>query len=292
MEQRRSLDGLVVAVTSSRRAQELAHLIESYGGTSYLAPTIGIEVLEHDVPLQFLSDDEMDIAIFLTGPGTESAIAAATQSGVETKLLEKLRKIPLVIARSSKPRAVLTKYGVEENVKMPREATLQGVLELLGKDLEGKMIGIFWHGSKSGDFAIILKKMGAKVFEYSTYSYSQELKPGGAELLGALGFKRLVPPDEEKVEKLIEDMIAGHIDVITFTSPPSVANLFTAARKISKRAEVIKAMNGAIVVSIGPSTTKKLVENGVRVDVEPREYRMGKMIDALGKYMRKELGAR
>jgi uroporphyrinogen-III synthase len=39
-----SLSNMTVAVTGSRRANELAHIIKSFGGKPYIAPTIGIEI--------------------------------------------------------------------------------------------------------------------------------------------------------------------------------------------------------------------------------------------------------
>ena len=38
-----SLAGLTIAITGSRRASELAHVVISFGGQPYLAPTVGIE---------------------------------------------------------------------------------------------------------------------------------------------------------------------------------------------------------------------------------------------------------
>jgi len=40
-----SLSGITVAITSSRRASELASLVRKFGGVPYIAPTIGIEVI-------------------------------------------------------------------------------------------------------------------------------------------------------------------------------------------------------------------------------------------------------
>jgi hypothetical protein len=37
-----SLSGITVAITSSRRASELASLVRKFGGVPYIAPTIGI----------------------------------------------------------------------------------------------------------------------------------------------------------------------------------------------------------------------------------------------------------
>ena len=38
------LRGLTVAITGSRRASELAHLVLTFGGVPYVAPTVGIDV--------------------------------------------------------------------------------------------------------------------------------------------------------------------------------------------------------------------------------------------------------
>jgi uroporphyrinogen-III synthase len=66
---------LTIAVTASRRASELAHIIKSFGGGPYLAPTIGIEAdlkkPKEDV-LKFLGKvtaGEVDYAVFMTAPG-------------------------------------------------------------------------------------------------------------------------------------------------------------------------------------------------------------------------------
>ena len=45
-----------------------------------------------------------------------------------------------------------------------------------------------------------------------------------------MGFQ-YIEPEEKKVVKLIEDMAAGKIHAITFTSPPSARNLFTIAKE-------------------------------------------------------------
>jgi hypothetical protein len=41
-----SLSNLTVAVTGSRRANELAHIMGSFGSRPYIAPTIGIDITE------------------------------------------------------------------------------------------------------------------------------------------------------------------------------------------------------------------------------------------------------
>ena len=77
------LDGLTVAITSSRRASELARIVENLGGKPYIAPTIGIETdlknPKEDV-LKFLDNvisGDVDYVVFMTGPGVFSLFSIA-----------------------------------------------------------------------------------------------------------------------------------------------------------------------------------------------------------------------
>ena len=103
------LKGFTVAITASRRAWELAHIVESFGGKPYLAPTVGIDAdlqtPSHDV-LQFLTkvtNDDFDYIIFMTAPGIFSLFSIAKTLGIEDKLLQSLSRITIV-ARSLKPK--------------------------------------------------------------------------------------------------------------------------------------------------------------------------------------------
>ena len=100
--------------------------------------------------------------------------------------------------------------------------------------IAGRNIAVLWHGSYSSLLKNDLEAAGAQVFESSTYRYSLELKESGARILKMMGFK-YIPPNEAKVVKLIEDISKGRIDAITFTSPPSVRDLFNIAESCSLR---------------------------------------------------------
>ncbi len=280
-----------VAVTSSRRASELAHLIRAMGGEPYIAPTVGIEVS----PSQLISAEvidylrkKIDIAIFMTGPGTEAIFASSRQLGLEEKLIVNLRSLDTVVARSAKPKAVLTKYGIVDNVILPVEATFEGIASLLkGKLSKGTRVAVFWHGGKSEFLVNSLTSQQAEVIQFVTYSYSRELRSDGASLLKTTGFHGVVPPQEKVVAQMVEDLIKEKIDAITFTSPPAVSNLFMMARSVSKDRSLLESLRRkTIVVSIGPSTTRTLRENGVEPNVEPDTYKMGKMIESLSEFVK------
>jgi uroporphyrinogen-III synthase len=285
-----SLAGLTVAITGSRRAQELANLITSFGGTPYVAPTVGIEEgkdvsKEVEGFINKISEECIDYVIFMTGPGVYSLISAAGNLGIDKKLIEALRQVT-IIARSLKPEIALANHGIKTDI-VPEENTAEGIVKLLmSRNIVGKKVVVLWHGSYSPIIQERLCSAGAQVFEFSTYKYSHELKESGVKILRDMGFN-YIPPDEEKIVKLIEDIRKDVIiDAITFTSPPSARDLFSIA-KFHGMNESLKLSlnNNVIVVSVGPSTRKAIEENGVQVDVMPRVYKMGAMVKALVDYM-------
>lgn len=284
-----SLAGLTVAITGSRRAQELANLIISFGGKPYLAPTVGIEEgrdISKEVEgfVNKISEESIDYAIFMTGPGVYSLVSTARNLGIDKKLIEALQQVTIV-ARSLKPKIALANHGVKTDI-VPEENTAEGIVKLLmmSRNIAGKKVVVLWHGSYSSIIKETLCSAGAEVFEFSTYNYSLELKESGAQILKEMGFN-YIPPDEEKVVKLIEDICKGAIDAITFTSPPSARDLFGIAESHGMNESLqLSLNNNVIVVSVGPSTRKAIEENGVQVDVMPQVYKMGAMVKALGDY--------
>ena len=107
-----SLSNLTIAVTGSRRAHELAHIIRSFGGRPYIAPTIGIEIPEPaaEQGKQFIMkilSEKPDYVVFMTGPGVYSLMDIAKKSGTLELLTDALRGTSIV-CRSDKPNAALS----------------------------------------------------------------------------------------------------------------------------------------------------------------------------------------
>lgn len=286
-----SLIGLTIAITSSRRGSELARIVESFGGTPYSAPTVGIDAdlkKPDETILEFMkriTELKIDYMIFMTGPGVFTLMSLAKSSGMEGNLLRALQNVN-VIARSAKPQMVLKKFGIRTRL-VPQENTTKGILELLKNvGILGKAIAILWHGKYQLQFREQLYKEGAAiVIEASTYQYSFELKNDGATILKSMGFNFL-DPHVEAVTKLIEDIIEGKINVITFTSPPSVHCLFKIANINHSIVSLIESLNTNVIVAVvGPSTKEAIEEYGIRVDVMPEIYKMGTMIKSISDYV-------
>jgi uroporphyrinogen-III synthase len=199
-------------------------------------------------------------------------------------VIEKLRDT-VVIARSNKPAMELRKFGIRTNL-VPDINTIEGILNLLGNfDIKNKNIGILWHGDYSHSFREKLESLGSKVFEFSSYTYSTSLGKTNAAMLKEMGYD-YVPPSEEKIGRLIEDIMAGTIDTITFTSPPAVKEFFEFAKRNNHIHALKERLNhNLLVVSIGPSTSKMLATFHVLVDVMPATYRMGSMVKELADFI-------
>ncbi|HEX5573601.1 MAG TPA: uroporphyrinogen-III synthase, partial [Nitrososphaeraceae archaeon] len=171
-----SLCGVTVAITSSRRASELASLVRKFGGIAYIAPTIGIKnnnALNSECIkfIETIRNERMQFFVFMTGVGVFNLFQNIQKLDHLDTVIEKLRDT-VVIARSNKPAMELRKFGIRTNL-VPDINTIEGILNLLGNfDIKNKNIGILWHGDYSHSFREKLESLGSKVFEFSSYSYA------------------------------------------------------------------------------------------------------------------------
>lgn len=283
------LDGLTIAITGSRRANELAHLVTSLGGKPYIAPTIAIQApntMKSGIR-QFITEvleRKIDLVLVITGLGIQAILDESKSINQEQQFLEALGRIPL-IARSGKPQQVLARHGINQNVTLPPHETVEACFELaLAQNLRAKRVAVIWHGTSSAEQVRRLLTVGAQVLEFSTYRYSNDFDRNGTELLESLGYKS-VEPNTRKIFELIENLIRGDVDAITFTSPPAVDNLFDVAAEHDCVEDLRKALNNIVVVAIGPTTKLAIEKHGVHVKVVPDTYKMGPMMTALVSYV-------
>jgi len=108
-----------------------------------------------------------------------------------------------------------------------------------------------------------LRKMGAEVDVIEVY---RTVKPRG-------GSKRL--------KQLLTD---GRINAITFTSSSTV-NHFA---ELLKKEDLKKLLEGIVIACIGPVTARAAKGWGMRVQIQPREYTIPALTQAIGKYFSKK----
>jgi uroporphyrinogen-III synthase len=285
-----SLSGITVAITSSRRASELASLVRKFGGVPYIAPTIGIRSNNNTLSsectkfIEIIESEKMHFFVFMTGVGVFNLFQCVLKSNRLDNVIEKLHDT-IIIARSNKPALELRKFGIPTKF-VPKMNTIGGIIDLISKfDVKDKNVGILWHGDYADAFKKRLESLGSKVFEFSLYSYSTNLEQKNASMLKEMGYDYVAPTDE-KIKGLIDDIVAGNIDTITFTSPPAVKEFFEFASRNNKIDLLIDKLNhNVLVVSVGPSTSAMIEKFRIKVDLVPHAYRMGTMVKELADYI-------
>src|ERR1043165_571404 len=103
-------EGRRVVSLESRRADEMATLIRSFGGDPLVAPSLR-EIPLEDNPVAFAFADrllagELNAVIFLTGVGTKTLFQALEGRYGKDELVDALSRVT-VVARGPKPAKVL-----------------------------------------------------------------------------------------------------------------------------------------------------------------------------------------
>lgn len=262
------LSGLRVLSLESRRAAEMAKLIENYGGRAIVAPSMREVPLESNTEaLAFaraLVADGFDIVIFLTGVGTRALARVVETVYPVEQFAAALRKIA-VVARGPKPAAVLKELGVPVTLAVPEPNTWRDLLRALDekKDslpLSGRRIAVQEYGASNPELLAGLAERGARVTRVPVYQWA-------------------LPEDTGPLRAAVEAIVRGEIDVALFTTSIQIVHLLRVAREMNKEQELRRGFAGIVVGSIGPVTTEELREQGFHVDFEPAHPKMGFLVN-------------
>src|SRR5437879_11581011 len=108
--------GMRVLALESRRAEELAKLITTYGGQPIVAPSMREVPLESNKEaLTFaarLLAGEFDMVVFLTGVGTRALLGVVEKVHDRGEYVAELKRV-IVVARGPKPVAALREIGID-----------------------------------------------------------------------------------------------------------------------------------------------------------------------------------
>lgn len=253
MEQ--TLKNRTIAVPETRQLDVLSGLLERRGANVLRCPLVGIHNAPNPAPVldwieQLGSCDDM---IFLTGEGLRRLLSCLREHAPDreaefTKNLAATRKI----VRGPKPNKALKEIGLSAEITASAPTT-DGVIDTLKSlgDLKGRTVGVQLYGTfDNPPLMEYLAEAGAIAKPVYPYVYADEA-------------------ESTAVEALIEKIIAGELDAITFTSQPQIRRLLTLAKKMGLHDELVAALNNSTVAAVGPIMAAALIERGVDVHVEP-----------------------
>lgn len=270
-EQTNPLRGKVIAVTRPQGAtHKLAKLISERSGVPLIAPTVEVRPLPYaglvKKLIQEVISGGIDYVIFMSINGVRAAFEVAREGGVGDEFIKALGRVR-VLAIGPKTRGEIERHGVRVSL-VPQRFSSRGIVECLSQsDLRGKTIAL-------------VRASGASPF------LSGELRKRGTRVLEVGAYKTDLPSDRKRVESLIEDLVEGKVDAITFTSPSAVQNIFAVAGDRHRSNDLREKLGDAVVAAIGPTTQEALKKAGVHTDVVPARYTIESMVEALSRHFR------
>jgi uroporphyrinogen-III synthase len=266
----KSLNGRVLAFVEARMPDEMAGLIRRHGGIPLAAPVLQEHYLEDSPEVQRaitdVCDGNVDVAIFLTGVGTQAMMKIADSMGVQERFVAALCDIA-VVARSPKPARVLRRHKIPIDIMPPEPYTSIDLTAAMGDlPLDRKRVVVQRYGGPDSALPTFLREQGADYRELVLYDWG-------------------LPDDHAPVLGMMDEMASGNVDALAFTSRPQVPNLLTIAADAGREEELRGILAGALAVaSVGPVCTRKLQECGIAVDVEPEHPHMGNLVLAVADY--------
>ena len=257
-----------VCTFESRRAEEMCSLISRQGCLPLSAPSMREIPIEHnpeaiEIIHGFLAQ-KFDAIILLTGVGTEALFDVARSQGLYDQLINVLTEIPIII-RGPKPAAVLSKVGLKYVLRAPEPNTWRELLTAIDDakfELNGKRVVVQEYGLPNTRLYNELQNRGVTVTACPVYRWA-------------------LPENTEPLESAIRQTADGKVDAVLFTSANQVSSVLTVAERIGVLDHFRAATSSrTLVVSIGPTCSEALIDNGFDVHAEASPPKMGQLARA------------
>jgi uroporphyrinogen decarboxylase len=256
--------GLHVAAFESRRAEEMARMIQRLGGVAHVSPSMReVPLEENPAAVDFanrLITGQIDIVLFMTGVGFRHLLALVERHVARDRFLTSLADITTV-ARGPKPVAAMKEVGLSPTYRVPEPNTWREVLHTFDAHLSVANANLVLqeYGKTNPSLIAGLEARGARVINLKVYDWA-------------------LPEDAAPLEANLQRLAGGEIDLVMFTSANQVTNVLAVAQQLGLAEKVHKALRDTVVASIGPTTSEALRDEGLPVDLEPTHSKMGHLV--------------
>jgi uroporphyrinogen-III synthase len=258
----------------SRRANEVATLIRTYGGEALTAPAMREIELESNRPvLEFaeaLLAKAFDLVIFTTGVGVRSLVKIVSEHMDREKFLEALRSVKIA-ARGPKSSSALRELNIPIHVIAPEPFTWRALLAAMedkfAGSLHGMNIAVQEYGTSNPELLTALAEKNISITRLPVYQWA-------------------LPVDTQPLREAVIALAHGHVDLVLFLNAGQVAHLFLMADRMGYTDALHEGFRSTLIGSIGPSTTEGLAAYNVTPDYEPSQSRMGFLIKELAERAR------
>jgi uroporphyrinogen-III synthase len=267
-----NFNGLRVLSLESRRAKEVEKLIRTYGGEPTVVPAmreIGLDSNRQVFEFaEKLLAGEFDGVIFLTGVGVRAMVEIVAAKMDRELFLEALRKTR-VVARGPKPSTVLRELKIPVAVTADEPSTwhqlLSAVETAFGAELATMRFALQEYGATNPELLAELSSRTQSITKVPVYQWA-------------------LPLDLEPLRECVRGLMEGKFDVALFMTAVQVIHLFQVAEMMGVASDLLPALQGIVVLSIGPTTSEELVHYGIQPDFEPSRPKMGFLINEAAQY--------
>lgn len=259
-----AFNGARVLSLESRRAVEMATLIQKQGGNPFVAPSMREVALEkHEDVFGFgrrLIAGEFDAIILLTGVGTRLLWKALLTRYPEADLKAAFARTTIVV-RGPKPSAAIREIGLPPQVQVPEPNTWRELLEAMQPRAETR-IAIQEYGKSNTALVDGLVAQGRQVSTVRIYAWD-------------------LPEDTAPLREAAAKLARGEFDVVLLTTSMQIVNLLKIAEEAGIEPQVLEGLRKSKIGSIGPTTSETLEEYGLKADFEPGHPKMGLLVNEM-----------
>lgn len=260
-EQRPLLGRGVVVTRAREQASDLVAQLESLGACCLEFPTIAIRPLPEDTAILKAAArlDQYDWLVFTSVNGVRMFWKVLHELAMDARALANIQVAAIGPATAQE----LSLQGIRADFVPEKYVAEDIVRGLLARDVNGKRV-------------LIPRAQEAREV------LPQELTSAGARVEVLPVYRTL--PENKEVKNFLAALDKGEIQYITFTSSSTVTNFFAAVDK-----DVLRQHRDAVrLVCIGPVTHRTLQSHGFQADIEPADYTIPGMVEAILAHARTE----
>jgi uroporphyrinogen-III synthase len=249
------LDGRRIAVLEHRELDRLGGMLEAQGAVTLRCPLVAIADAADPAPvlawLRRFVDAPPDDLVLMTGEGLRRLRGFADRAGLEPGFRSALGQVR-TITRGPKPARALREIGLTPGLRAELP-TSEGVVAALAQSaLRGRRVAVQLYPDSPPTLVDFLATAGALPDPVLPYVYIPAA--GGDEVL-----------------RLIEEIAAGRIDAVAFTSAAQIVQLFALARGAQAEPLLRAALEHTAIAAVGPVVAAELERQGLSVAIMPRD---------------------
>jgi uroporphyrinogen-III synthase len=262
-----ALAGRRIVVPETRELDLFARMLEQHGAITIRCPMVAIADVPDAAPveawLRRFTAEPPDDLILMTGEGLGRLVGFARRAGLEqafTAALGKVRKI----TRGPKPVRRLRELGLKPDLAVEPPTTAGIISALSAENLAGRKVAIqLYPDNPNVELFDFLRGAGAKPDPVLCYGYGSQA-------------------EDRCVIEVIEELAAGRVDLIAFTSTPQVRRMQQVAKANQSEEALRQGLLRTRIAAVGPVVARAIEEAGGRVSIAPSDnFHMKPMVNEI-----------